>query len=121
MPAKGLVRNFKPLEILTEEQVEQIHRGALDILETTGVLVESEQALNIYEKGDCVVDHEDHRVRFPPGLVVQCMRQCPPSFHMKALDPKNDLIVGGNVTYFSLFPGMRTVMAMSILRISICS
>jgi trimethylamine--corrinoid protein Co-methyltransferase len=109
MAARGLVRNFKPLNILTEEQVEEVHRGALDILEVTGVLVESEQALKIYEKGGCIVDHKDRRVRFPPGLVVQSIRQCPTSFHMKALDPKNDLIVGGNITYISLFPGMRAV------------
>jgi hypothetical protein len=25
MPAKGFIRNFKPLKILTEEQVEAIH------------------------------------------------------------------------------------------------
>ena len=109
MAAKGIVRNFKPLNILTEEQVERIHRGALDVLEVTGVRVDSERARKIYEKGGCIVDHEDHRVRIPPGRVVQCIRQCPTSFHMKALDSKNDLIVGGNVTYMSLFAGMRTV------------
>jgi trimethylamine--corrinoid protein Co-methyltransferase len=109
MHAKGLVRNFKPLEILTEEQVDRIHRGALDVLEVTGVQVESEKALKVYEKGGCMVDYEDHRVRFPPGLVVQCIRQCPTSFHMKSLDPKNDLILGGNTVYFALFSGLRTV------------
>jgi trimethylamine--corrinoid protein Co-methyltransferase len=107
MAARGLVRNFAPLNILTEEQVEEVHRGALDVLEVTGVQVESERALKIYEKGGCIVDYEDHRVRIPPGLVVQCIRQCPTSFHMKALDPKNDLILGGNTTYFALFPGLR--------------
>lgn len=109
MPAKGFVRNFKPLDILTEEQVWRIHNAALDILETTGVLVESEEARRIYGEGGCDVNHEERRVRFPPGLVVQCLRQCPTSFHMKALDRENDLIVGGNVTYFSLFAGMRAV------------
>jgi trimethylamine--corrinoid protein Co-methyltransferase len=109
MATRGIVRNFKPLEILTEEQVERIHRGALDVLEATGVRVDSQRARKIYEKGGCIVDHEEHRVRFPPGLVVGSIRQCPPSFHMKALDPKNDLIVGGNTTYISLFGGMRTV------------
>jgi trimethylamine--corrinoid protein Co-methyltransferase len=109
MHAKGFVRNFKPLEILTEEQVEEIHRGALDVLQVTGVQVESERALRIYEKGGCVVDYEDHRVRIPPGLVVQSIRQCPTSFHMKALDPKNDLILGGNIVYSALFSGLRTV------------
>ena len=75
MAARGIVRNFKPLEILTKEQVERIHRGALDVLEVTGVRVDSERARKIYEKGGCIVDHEEHRVRFPPGLVVGSMRQ----------------------------------------------
>ena len=109
MAAKGFVRNFAPLSILTEEQVEQIHRGALDVLQVTGIRVESEKARRIYQKGGCMVDEEERRVRFPPGLVVQCLRKCPTSFHMKALDPKNDLSVGGNTVYFSLFSGMRMV------------
>jgi trimethylamine--corrinoid protein Co-methyltransferase len=109
MSVKGFVRKFKPLEILSEEQTEEIHRSALDVLEVTGVQVESERALKIYEKGGCSVDYVDHRVRFPPGLVVQCIRQCPTSFHMKARDPKNDLILGGNAVYFALFSGLRTV------------
>jgi trimethylamine--corrinoid protein Co-methyltransferase len=109
MAAKGIVRNFAPLNILTEEQVQQIQRAALDVLETTGVRVESEKARKIYQKGGCKVDHEEKRVKFPPGLVAECLRKCPTSFHMKALDPKNDIIVGGNVTYMSLFAGLRTV------------
>ena len=28
---------------------------------------------------------------------------------MKALDPKNDIILGGNRVYFSLFAGMKAV------------
>jgi trimethylamine--corrinoid protein Co-methyltransferase len=109
MSAKGFVRNFKPLEILTEEQLEAIHRGALDVLQVTGVQFESERALKVFEKGGCQVGHEDHRVRFPPGLVVECLRKCPGSFHMKAWKPEHDLVVGGNVLYFSLFSGMKTV------------
>jgi len=109
MAAKGLVRNFKPLNLLTEEQIQRIHQGALDVLQVTGVRVDSERARKIYEKGGCPVDHETHRVKFPPGLVVHCLRQCPTSFRMKALDPKNDLSVGGNTVYMSLFSGMKTV------------
>jgi trimethylamine--corrinoid protein Co-methyltransferase len=67
------VRNFKRLEILTDEQVEAIHFAALDVLQATGVMVESEQALRVYEKGGCIVDHDSRRVKFPPGLVVDCL------------------------------------------------
>jgi trimethylamine---corrinoid protein Co-methyltransferase len=110
MPAKGFVRNFKPLEILTEEQMDAIHRGSLDVLEHTGVRFESEKALKLFEKNDCRVDYETKRVRFPPGLVEECLRKCPSSFHLKARNPKNDLnLSAGNTTYFCVFPGMRTV------------
>lgn len=109
MDSGGFVRNFKPLELLTEGQVEQIHQGALDVLEKTGVKVESKRALKIYEEGGCKVDYEDNRVRFPPELAVLSMRQCPKSFHMKALDPVNNLTLGGDRVYSALFSGLRTV------------
>ncbi len=108
MTAKGFTLNFKPLEILTEEQVEAIHRGILDILESTGVRVEHERALKLFEKNGCQVDYDEMRVRIPAGLVEECLRKAPSSFHVKARDPKNDLQMGGNTCYFAPFPGMRT-------------
>ncbi len=110
MPSKGFVRNFKPLEILTDEQMEAIHRGSLDVLEHTGIRFESKKALKLFEQNGCKVDYEERRVRFPPGLVEECLRKCPSSFHLRARNPKNDLnLSAGNTTYFSVFPGMRTV------------
>ena len=109
MSSNGFVRNFKRLEILTDEQVEAIHRGALDVLQVTGIQFESQKALRILEKGGCPVDYEHRRARFSPGMVVHCLRQCPTSFHMKARDPRHDLIVGGDVVYFAMFSGMKTV------------
>ncbi len=109
MTTKGLTRNFRPLEILTEEQVEAIHRGILDVLESTGVRVEHERALKLFEKNGCQVDYDEMRVRIPAGLVEECLRKAPSSFHVKARDPKNDLQIGGNTSYFEPFPGMRAI------------
>lgn len=109
MTAKGFVCNFKPLEILTEEAVESIHRGTLDVLWQTGVEFRSEKALKLFQKHDCKVDFEDRRVHFPPGLVEECLSKCPNTFPLKARDPEKDIIVGANTVYFSPFPGMDTV------------
>lgn len=106
---KGFTRNFKPLDILTEEQVETIHKGILDILRETGVRFESDWALKFFKKHDCEVDFENNRVRFPEGLVEECLRKCPSSFRIKARDPKNDLTVGGNTVYFKSSAGMQTI------------
>ena len=69
MTAKGYTRDFKPLKILSEEQVEAIHRAALDVLEVTGVRFESERALKLLEKSGCRVNYDQRRARFPTGLV----------------------------------------------------
>lgn len=109
MAIKGFTRNFKPLDILTEEQVEAIHRGTLNVLAKTGVRVEHKRALKLFERNDCKVDYDDMRVRIPPGLVEECLRKTPSSYYMKARIPENDLQIGGNTLYFDAFPGMRTV------------
>ena len=47
--ARGFRRKFKPLEILTEEDVNAIHQGTLEVLWKTGVLVEHDRALNVFK------------------------------------------------------------------------
>jgi len=109
MTLKSFAREYKPLEILTEEEVEAIHRGTLEVLWMTGVRMEHERALKLFEKHGCKVDYDDRRVRIPPGLVEECLRRCPSVFSVRAREPKNNLTVGGNSTYFGPFPGMGTV------------
>jgi len=55
------------------------------------------------------VDQASGRVHFPPHLVEECLRITPSSFHWKARDSKNDLLVGGNTVYFCSFPGKNIV------------
>jgi len=109
MTMKGFTRNFKPLEILTEEQVEAIHRGTLNVLEKSGVKFEHKRALKLFEQNGCKVDYDEMRVKIPSGLVEECLRKAPSSFCIKAREPENDLQLGGNTLYFEPFPGMRTV------------
>ena len=106
---KGFTRKFKPLEILTEEQVRAIHKAVLAVLRETGVRFESKKALRIFEENGCTVDHDQMRVRFPEALVEECIRKCPSSFRVKARNSKNDLIFGGDTVYFMNAPGMQTV------------
>jgi len=106
---KGFTRRFPPLKILTDEQVEAIHRGTLDVLQETGVLVYNEKALNVFKKAGCNVNFETKRVKFPPGLVEECLRKAPSSFRVKARSPKHDLLIGQDNVLFFNFPGTDTV------------
>ena len=103
---KGFIRNIRPLEILTEEQVQAIHSGTLNVLETTGVRVEHDKALELFADHGCKVDTKEKRVRIPSYLAEDCLRRCPSVFKIRARDPKDDLMVGGNRMYYSQGAGM---------------
>jgi trimethylamine--corrinoid protein Co-methyltransferase len=106
---KGFTRAFKPLEILSAEEMERIHRSALYVLEKTGMRVDHERALQLFAKNGCHVDQDQRRVRIPSWLVEESLRQCPSSYPLRARDPELDLMVGGNTVYFMQGMGMRCV------------
>jgi len=109
MAMMGFIRNFRPLEILGEEQVELIARGTLQVLEETGLRIEHERALKLLQSNGCSVDYDKMMVRIRPGLVGECLSKCPSSYLVRARDPKHNLFFGGNVTYFKNSAGMRTI------------
>jgi trimethylamine--corrinoid protein Co-methyltransferase len=105
---RGFKRNYRPLEVLSEEQIDDIEKGAFEVLEQTGLkfVGKQEKSLKIFKKGGCRVDFETGTVRFPPGLVKECIHHCPSSFHVEARDSANDMVVGGDRVYFQPGPGM---------------
>jgi trimethylamine--corrinoid protein Co-methyltransferase len=106
---RGFTRRFPPINVLTEEQANTMHRAILDVLRETGVRFESEQALNDLAQIGCLIDHEEKRARFPEYLVEEAIRRTPSSHRIRARDPQNDIVLGGDTLYFRNFPGMQTV------------
>ena len=106
---KGFTRRFPPLEMLRAEEMESVHRGALYVLEKTGMRISHAGALKLLADGGCSVDSESERVRFPGWLVEECMRTVPTHFRLSARDPNQDLMVGGDTFYFMQGMGMQYV------------
>jgi trimethylamine--corrinoid protein Co-methyltransferase len=106
---KGFTRRFEPLSLLSEEEVQAIHRGALYVLENTGMHIEHERALKLLADNGCRVDLDERMARFPAGLVEESMRKCPSAFQLKGRDRELDVMVGGNTLYFMQGMGMRYV------------
>jgi trimethylamine--corrinoid protein Co-methyltransferase len=104
---RGFKRNYGPVKILTDSQVEALHTATLDVLEKTGIKFESERALKLLQQNGCSVDYEERIARIPSYLVEHCIRQTPSSFMVRARDPKNDLRIGGNTLYFMSSAGAR--------------
>jgi trimethylamine--corrinoid protein Co-methyltransferase len=106
---RGFIRKYKPLEILTNEQVEAIHQGALDVLRETGVRVEHERALKLLADHGCEADFDEERVRIPSWLVEDSLRRCPSSFVVRSRNSKSGVRIGRNSLYFENSIGMKII------------
>lgn len=109
MGRKGFKRNLQPLELLTAEQIQEMHQATLDVLWETGVRIESEWALKFLKQHGCRVDMDRMQVRFPAELVEECIRRAPAGYTVKAPDPANDLVIGSETLYYSHSSGMETI------------
>ncbi len=87
------------LEILSEDDIQQIHAATLEIIEKTGVRFPSKKALQIWEKHGATVDHETMVVKAPPQLIEEALKLCPPDYVLAARDETQDLPLDGNHVY----------------------
>jgi trimethylamine---corrinoid protein Co-methyltransferase len=108
----GERRDAADIRILTEDAIQEIHLGTLEVLEQTGVWVELDEAIDIFSDGRCPVDRETHTVRIPPWLVEEAIAATPPTGMQYARDPKRDMVMGGgrtSITNFSVAVQMNDV------------
>jgi trimethylamine---corrinoid protein Co-methyltransferase len=80
------------LDVLTADDVKDIHFATLEVLERTGVFVEDEQALDVFGDGGCDVDREARRVRIPPHVVDDAVGSAPSVICYGARDPGLDSV-----------------------------
>ncbi len=69
------------ITVLSQEQVDLVHKYSLDILSNVGVRVDSEQARRIFAQTGAPVDESDV-VRIPPELVEQALKTAPESIDL---------------------------------------
>ena len=93
--------NFK---VFTEQQCQELHSAALEILERVGVEMHSEKALEVAKKAGAYV--EGNRVKFPASLVEKCIRSAPSRVVLCDREGNRKMKLEGNRFYFG--PGPTT-------------
>lgn len=87
------------LNILSTEDVENIHTTTLDVIESVGVRFPSKKALDILEENGAYVDRDLMIAKIPGTIVEKFMAKAPQSFTLAAIDPNLDLPLDGNHSY----------------------
>ena len=101
LPFRRIQNHFPPLEVITPEQVEQLHEASMEILENIGIMFMDAETLDLWEKAGARVDHRNQHVWFDRGLILGLVAKAPPQFTWRARDPARDMVVGGNYLMFA--------------------
>ena len=99
------VYRYRPMEILSSDQVEAIHHTALTVLEEIGMKVLEPRARRHYRDAGAEVDDAEMRVRLSRDLVATLIANAPASFTLHARNPARSLKVGGKDAFFSAVGG----------------
>lgn len=103
LPWRTLVNPYRPVEILSDDQVETIHRASLRILAEVGMEVLGDRAIDLLAAAGATVDRATRRVRLDPGLVEDLIRTAPSEFLVHARNPERTIAIGGpNVAFASV-------------------
>lgn len=94
--------------VLAEDQIRTIHEAALEILESTGVYVQSEEVRGLLAEAGCKV--KDTTVRIPAHLVEWAIDVAPSQFLLYDRTGDNPLHIGGHNTYFGLGPTLLNML-----------
>jgi trimethylamine--corrinoid protein Co-methyltransferase len=104
-PWKQFSLPYRPIEILSADQIEAIHDTALTILEEIGMKVLSPRARELYAHGGAHLVPSDDRVRFDRAMVMEWLAKAPAEFTLIARDPAKTVKVGGKNGIFSSVGG----------------
>lgn len=98
-------------QLLSQDQIKQIHLASLDILERTGVRVMLQEALDLLEKAGAWVLSEN-MVKIPAHLVEEALRSAPSRIAIYDRNGSPAMNFEGFNTYFG--PGTDTPFVMDI-------
>ncbi len=105
MPFKQISHPYKPVEVLTADQIEDIHNTSLTILEEVGMKVLEPQARNIFAENGCRVNHNNQMVYLDRDLVTAQVAHAPEAFTLHARNPAHTVKVGGDKVIFTSVGG----------------
>jgi len=105
MPWRRVQNSFRPLEVLSEEQVERIHLASLKLLADFGLEFQNDEALKILAANGAKVDLDSRMVRFPAEVVEHFIAQAPARAEIFSWNPGKRIGIGGNEIAFGTVGG----------------
>jgi trimethylamine---corrinoid protein Co-methyltransferase len=105
LPWRRLVNPYRPIEILSADQVEAVHVASLRVLSEIGMEVLGDRALDALAGAGGQVDRVTRMVRLDPAQVESLIATAPREFQLHARNPERDVLFGGTNVVFCAVGG----------------
>ena len=102
LPWRRVVNPYAPIEVLSADQIEDIHLASLRVLEEIGMEFLHDGALDLLARSGADVDRSNKRVRFDRGLILEAIAKVPREVTLHARNPDRNVTLGGNHINFCM-------------------
>ncbi|RED50778.1 trimethylamine methyltransferase family protein [Aestuariispira insulae] len=96
LPWQNLEHTRPFIEVLSADELENIHLASLRVLEEIGVNFLLPEARRLLKEAGADVDEGSGRVRFDRSMVMDHLAKAPAEFTLHARNPERNLRIGGN-------------------------
>ena len=86
---------FQKPKFLSDKDMQRVHEASVYLLENKGIIFKSPEAVEILKSHGAKVDGE--KVFIPGALIEECLSHTPSTFVMNAINPKNNVTIGGDL------------------------
>lgn len=91
------------LNMLSDDELYEIHLATLEVLQDTGIFVEDEDALELFENAGATVDKKNKIAKFPPFMVEEAIQSAPSKILLAGRKPEHDFVLESNRVGFTNF------------------
>jgi trimethylamine--corrinoid protein Co-methyltransferase len=105
------------LELLSRDQIEDIHSASIRILEEIGVLIHEVEFLRFLARNGVNVDLDKKRAKLSPELVQECINKTPKHMTLHSIDRKHDVELGDGNIYAHPVGGASSVIDLDSLEV----
>jgi trimethylamine--corrinoid protein Co-methyltransferase len=91
------------LSNLTKDTLNEIHQATLEVLENTGIFIETDEALGVFDGAGARIDRKNKIVKIPPHVVEDAIASAPSKILLAGRDPRHDVELGGDRVHFTNF------------------
>lgn len=104
LPWQSVYNPYAPMDMLSPDQLEQLHCSSIRILKELGIKVLGANVRDLFARAGAIID-EEGVVRIDESIVDAALKTVPHQFTLTPRNPAKAVVMGGNHLVFGLVAG----------------